>query len=274
MVLVPGDRELNPLKLRRMLGGAKIEEADEATVLQVAGPCGSIGPVGLDLPIYADAALKGAADVIVGANKEGFHLLHVSLERDAKVLAYEDLVTVIEGDACPKCGKPLVIRRGTEVGQCFKLGTKYSEAFGATYLDETGAPRIMTMGCYGIGVSRTLQAIVEQSNDANGIIWPAAVAPYQVGLLILDTDNPEVVEKAEALAKDLEAKGVDVFIDDRAERPGVKFKDADLIGFPVRVVAGTKGFTKGGFEIRRRTEKDSAIVAPEAAVETIQSLLA
>ena len=274
MVLVPGDRELNPLKLRRMLGGAKIEEADEATVLQVAGPCGSIGPVGLDLPIYADAALKGAADVIVGANKEGFHLLHVSLERDAKVLAYEDLVTVIEGDACPKCGKPLVIRRGTEVGQCFKLGTKYSEAFGATYLDETGAPRIMTMGCYGIGVSRTLQAIVEQSNDANGIIWPAAVAPYQVGLLILDTDNPEVVEKAEALAKDLEAKGVDVFIDDRAERPGVKFKDADLIGFPVRVVAGTKGFTKGGFEIRRRTEKDSAIVAPEAAVETILSLLA
>lgn len=274
MVLVPGDRELNPLKLRRLLGGAKIEEADEATVLQAAGPCGSIGPVGLDLPVYADAALKGAADVVVGANKEGFHLQHVSLERDAKVLAYEDLVTVVEGDACPKCGKPLVIRRGTEVGQCFKLGTKYSEAFGASYLDETGAPRIMTMGCYGIGVSRTLQAIVEQSNDENGIIWPASVAPYQVTLLVLDTDNPEVVEKAAALAKALEAKGVDVFIDDRAERPGVKFKDADLIGFPVRVVAGTKGFAKGGFEVRRRTEKDSAIIAPEAAVDAILSLLA
>ena len=274
MVLVPGDRELNPLKLRRLLNGAKIEEADEATVLQVAGPCGSIGPVGLDLPIYADAALKGAADVIVGANKEGYHLQHVSLERDAKVLAYEDLVTVTEGDICPKCGQPLVIRRGTEVGQCFKLGTKYSEAFNATYLDETGAPRILTMGCYGIGVSRTLQAIVEQSNDANGIIWPASVAPYQVGLLILDPDNPEVVEKAEALAAELEAKGADVFIDDRAERPGVKFKDADLIGFPVRVVAGAKGFAKGGFEVRRRTEKDSAIVAPEAAAETVLSLLA
>jgi prolyl-tRNA synthetase len=274
MVLVPGDRELNPLKLRRLLGGAKIEDADEATVLKVAGPCGSIGPVGLDLPVYADLALKGAADVVVGTNKEGFHLQHVSLERDAKVIAYEDLVTVIEGDVCPKCGKPLVIRRGTEVGQCFKLGTKYSEAFGATYLDETGAPRIMTMGCYGIGVSRTLQAIVEQSNDANGIIWPAAVAPYQVGLLILDTDDAEVVAKAEALAKDLEAQGIDVFIDDRAERPGVKFKDADLIGFPVRVVAGTKGFAKGGFEVRRRTEKDSAIVAPEAAVEAIRALLA
>lgn len=273
MVLVPGDRELNPLKLRRLLNGAKIEDADEATVMQVAGPCGSIGPVGLDLPIYADLSLKGAADVIVGANKEGYHLLHVSLERDAKVLAYEDLVTVTEGDTCPKCGKPLVIRRGTEVGQCFKLGTKYSEAFNATYLDETGAPRIMTMGCYGIGVSRTLQAIVEQSNDENGIIWPAAVAPYQVGLLVLDPDNPEVVQKADELAEALEAQGVDVFIDDRSERPGVKFKDADLIGFPVRVVAGAKGFAKGGFEVRRRTEKDSAIVAPEVAVETIAALL-
>lgn len=274
MVLVPGDREVNLLKLRRVLGGAKIEEADEATVLSVAGPCGSIGPVGVELPVYADRALKEAADVIVGANKEGFHLRHVSLARDAKILAYEDLVIVAEHDACPKCGKPLAIRRGTEVGQCFKLGTKYSEAFGASYLDETGAPRIMTMGCYGIGVSRTLQAIVEQSNDENGIIWPAAVAPYQVGLLVLDPDNPDVVAKADALAEALEANGVDVFIDDRSERPGVKFKDADLIGFPIRVVAGAKGFAKGGFEVRRRTEKDSAIVPPEKMVETILSLLA
>lgn len=273
MVLVPGDRELNLLKLRRILGGAKIEEADEATVLAVAGPCGSIGPVGLELPIYADLSLKGAANVVVGANKEGYHLLHVSLERDVKIVSYEDVVIVAEGDTCPKCGKPLVIRRGTEVGQCFKLGTKYSEAFNATYLDETGAPRIMTMGCYGIGVSRTLQAIVEQSNDDNGIIWPAAVAPYQVGLLVLDPDNPEVVEKADDLAAELEAKGVDVFIDDRSERPGVKFKDADLIGFPVRVVAGAKGFAKGGFEVRRRTEKDSTIVAPEATVDAVLSLL-
>lgn len=273
MVLVPGDRELNQLKLRRVLGGAKIEEADEATVLAAVGPCGSIGPVGVKLPIYADISLKGAADVIVGANKEGFHLRHVSLERDAQVIAYEDVVTVTEGDRCPKCGQPLTIRRGTEVGQCFKLGKKYSEAFGATYLDETGAPRTMTMGCYGIGVSRTLQAIVEQSNDEQGIIWPAAVAPYQVGLLILDADDPEVVAAAERLAQALEVRGADVFIDDRQERPGVKFKDADLIGFPVRVVAGTKGFAKGGFEVRRRTEKESVIVAPDAAAEMILSLL-
>ncbi len=273
MVLVPGDREVNEPKLRRFLNGAKIEEADEATILKVAGPVGSIGPVGVSIPVYADKSLEGMADGIIGANKEGFHVKHVSLARDTKIVAYEDLTVVTKGDLCPKCGQPLDIRRGTEVGQCFKLGTKYSKAMGATYLDENGVAQVLTMGCYGIGVSRTLQAIVEQSNDANGIIWPASVAPYQVNLLILDPDNPEVVAKAETLAADLEARGIDVFIDDRAERPGVKFKDADLIGLPVRVVAGAKGFEKGGFEIRRRTEKDSAIIAPEQAVETIAQLL-
>ncbi len=274
MVLVPGDRELNEVKLRRLLGGKRIEEADEATVLQAVGPCGSIGPVGAKLPIYADKALEGAADMIVGANEEGHHLVHVSLARDVTVTAYEDLVLVREGDGCPKCGQPLTIRRGTEVGQCFKLGTKYSQAMGATYLDETGTAKPITMGCYGIGVSRTLQAIVEQSNDENGIIWPAAVAPYQVALLLLDPDNPEVVAKAEALADELEARGIDVFLDDRAERPGVKFKDADLIGLPIRVVAGAKGLAKGGFEVRARTEKDSAIIAPEAAAQAIAERLA
>ncbi len=273
MVLVPGDRELSETKLRRMLGGKKIEEADEATVRNVAGPCGSIGPVGVTVPVYADRSLEGAADMVVGANQEGFHLKHVSLARDAQVVSYEDLVTVREGDACPKCGQPLVIRRGTEVGQCFKLGTKYSKAMGATFLDEKGAPQTLTMGCYGIGVSRTLQAIVEQSNDDNGIIWPVSVAPYQVALLLLDPDSPEVVAKTEALAAELEARGIDVFLDDRAERPGVKFKDADLIGLPIRVVAGAKGLAKGGFEVRLRTEKDSAIVAPEIAAETIAQRL-
>lgn len=273
MVLIPGDRELSETKLRRLFGGAKVEEADEAAVAQVAGPVGSIGPVGVSLPVYADCALKGAADVVVGANKEGFHLAHVSLARDAKVVAYEDLVTVREGDCCPKCGAALALRRGTEVGQCFKLGTKYSAAMGATYLDEQGASKPIVMGCYGIGVSRTLQAIVEQSNDADGIIWPAAVAPCQVNLLILDPDNAEVVAQAEALGQALEARGIDVFVDDRAERPGVKFKDADLIGLPVRVVAGAKSLAKGGFEIRPRTERDSAVIAPGKAADAIAEML-
>ena len=273
LVLVPGDRELSETKLRRLFGGAKVEEADEATVAQVAGPVGSIGPVGVSIPVYADRALEGAADMVVGANKEGFHLAHVSLARDAKVVAYEDLVTVRESDQCPKCGASLALRRGTEVGQCFKLGTKYSAAMGATYLDEQGAAKPIVMGCYGIGVSRTLQAIVEQSNDADGIIWPAAVAPCQVNLLILDPDDAEVVAQAEALGQALEARGIDVFVDDRAERPGVKFKDADLIGLPVRVVAGAKSLAKGGFEIRRRTERDSAVVAPDQAADAIAQML-
>ena len=273
LVLVPGDRELSETKLRRLFGGAKVEEADEATVAQVAGPVGSIGPVGVSIPVYADRALEGAADMVVGANKAGFHLAHVSLARDAKVMAYEDLVTVREGDQCPKCGASLALRRGTEVGQCFKLGTKYSAAMGATYLDEQGAAKPIVMGCYGIGVSRTLQAIVEQSNDADGIIWPAAVAPCQVNLLILDPDDAEVVAQAEALGQALEARGIDVFVDDRAERPGVKFKDADLIGLPVRVVAGAKSLAKGGFEIRRRTERDSAVVAPDQAADAIAQML-
>ena len=273
MALVPGDREPSETKLRRLFGGAKVEEADPETVARLAGPVGSIGPVGLDLPLYADRALEGAADMVVGANKEGFHLIHVSLARDAKVTAYEDLATVRAGDLCPKCGKPLEIRRGTEVGQCFKLGTKYSAAMGATYLDEQGTAKPLVMGCYGIGVSRTLQAIVEQSNDEHGIIWPAAVAPCQVALLILDTDVPEVVAQAEALGAELERLGIDVFVDDRAERPGVKFKDADLIGLPIRVVAGAKGLAKGGFEIRRRTERDSAIVPPAEAAQAIAGML-
>lgn len=273
MVLVRGDRELNELKLRRFLNGVKIEPASDETVAAAVGPCGSIGPVGVSLPVYADIELRGAADRVVGANREGFHLRHVSLDRDTQVRAYADLVTVREGDLCPKCGAPLVVRRGTEVGQCFKLGTKYSEAFGATYLDESGKARVMQMGCYGIGVSRTLQAIVEQSNDANGIIWPKAVAPYQVNLLLLDPDNDEVVAKAETLAAELESRGIDVFMDDRAERPGVKFKDADLIGLPIRVVAGAKSLSKGGFEIRRRTDADSLLVAPEAAADTVADLL-
>lgn len=274
MVLVRGDRELNELKLRRFLNGAKIEAALDETVADAVGPCGSIGPVGVKIPVYADIELQGAADRIVGANREGFHLRHVSLARDAQVKAYADLVTVREGDLCPKCGAPLTIRRGTEVGQCFKLGTKYSQAFGATFLDESGKARVMQMGCYGIGVSRTLQAIVEQSNDANGIIWPKAVAPFQVNLLLLDPDNAEVVSKAEALAAELEARGIDVFMDDRPERPGVKFKDADLIGLPVRVVAGAKGLSKGGFELRRRTDTESVIVAPESAADAVAAMLA
>lgn len=273
MALVSGDRELNELKLKRVIGCSRVELADDATIVSMAGPVGSIGPVGVKLPIYADSDLKGVNDVVVGANVEGTHIRHVSLERDTTITEYADLTIVTENDLCPHCSDPLSIKRGIEVGHVFKLGTKYTTAFNSKFLTDKGTTDTMVMGCYGIGVSRTLQAVIEQSNDANGIIWPASIAPYHVNLLVLDPDNANIVNQVEVLARSLEDAGIEVFIDDRAERPGVKFKDADLIGLPVRVVAGAKSLDKGGFEIRLRTESDSHIIAPEMAVSYILKTL-
>ncbi|HPC49723.1 MAG TPA: His/Gly/Thr/Pro-type tRNA ligase C-terminal domain-containing protein, partial [Kiritimatiellia bacterium] len=173
------------------------------------------------------------------------------------------------GDLCPRCGKPLQLRRGIEVGHVFKLGTKYSESFDAVYLNEKGQSEQMVMGCYGIGVTRTLQAVIEQSHDADGIIWPVSVAPFAVSLLLLDPRDERVYDVVAQLEAELEACGIDVFVDDREERPGVKFKDADLIGCPVRVVAGAKGLAKGGVEIKLRTGKESEIVPVEQAAAAI-----
>ena len=281
MVCVPGDRDVNDVKLKRFLGAKTLALADFDTVLAATGAnAGSVGPVkpaDASLRIVADASLKGATGRIVGANKDGFHLRDVDLARDTSLKDgdFADLVVVKEGDTCPHCGKPIVIKRGIEVGQVFKLGTKYSGAFKANYKNDRLEEKTMIMGCYGVGVSRTLQAIIEQSHDANGIVWPAAVAPYQVVIELLDPADASVAKVADDLEAALEAAGVDVIVDDRAERPGVKFKDADLIGFPVRVVAGAKGLANGGVEVKRRSEDKSMtrVVAPEAAVETVMSLL-
>ncbi len=273
MVLIAGDRELNEPKLKRFLACKTLVMATDAEMAAAAGPAGFAGPVGVQIPVYADLGLKGACDMIAGANRDGFHLLHVDLGRDAVVAAYEDLATVVAGDSCPRCGGELGLRRGIEVGHVFKLGTKYTQAFDSRYLDEKGKNELMVMGCYGIGVSRTLQAVIEQNHDENGILWPASIAPYHVTLLLLDPGDPAVVEAAGRLEAELEARGVDVFVDDREERPGVKFKDADLVGFPIRVVAGAKSLAKGGFEVKRREEKDSLVVAPEATVQTVLTLL-
>lgn len=273
---VPGDRELNELKFRRLLGVKKLELADEATIRKVTGaPVGFAGPVGLAMPVpvYADQALKGAKDRITGANKEGTHIKHVDLARDAKITAYEDLVIVGAGDICPHCGQPMNLKRGIEVGHVFKLGTKYTEAFDARYLSVEGKRELMVMGCYGIGVTRTLQAVIEQNHDKDGILWPASVAPFAVTLLELDPKDAKVCEIVDTLEKALEAKGIDVFVDDREERPGVKFKDADLIGCPVRVVVGARGLAKGGIEIKARASKDVKLVPPEQAVAEIEALL-
>jgi len=268
--LIPGNRDLNEHKFKRLLNAKQLALADEATIEKVTGaPVGFAGPVGLAIPVYADRALRGAADRTVGANKADTHLTHVALERDATVTAFDDLVVVGSGDACPHCGKPLQLKRGIEVGHVFKLGTKYTESFQASYLTDKGQSELMVMGCYGIGVTRTLQAVIEQSHDADGIVWPISVAPYAVSLLLLDPKDPAVCAVVDALEQALAARGLDVLVDDREERPGVKFKDADLIGCPIRVVVGAKGLAKGGVEIKLRTSKEVALVPAEQAADAI-----
>ncbi len=281
MVCVPGDRDVNEVKLKRFLGAKELALADNSAVLAATGAnAGFVGPVkpaDAAMRIVADVSLKGAEGRVVGANKDGFHLRNVSLARDTAIAGadYADLTIVKAGDACPHCAAALEIKRGIEVGQVFKLGVKYSKAFNAVYKNDNLEEKLMIMGCYGIGVSRTLQAIIEQSHDKDGILWPDAVAPYRVVIELLDPGVAEVAKIAETLESALEARGVDTIVDDREERPGVKFKDADLIGFPVRVVVGAKGLAAGGVEIKRRCEDKSKtrVVAPGDAVAAVLECL-
>ena len=281
MVCVPGDRDVNDVKLKHFLDVKKLELADSEMVLKASGAnAGSVGPVkpaDASIRIVCDQELKGAKGCIVGANKDDVHLKNVDLARDCNIADadFADLVVVRDGDICAKCGKPMVIKRGIEVGHVFKLGTKYTDAFNAVYKTDDLKEATMIMGCYGIGVSRTVQAVIEQSHDKDGIIWPAAVAPYQVCISLLDPDQAEVAAVADKLEAELEAMGVDVIVDDRAERPGVKFKDADLIGFPVRVVVGAKGLANGGVEVKRRDQDKSQmkIVPAAEAAAAIKALL-
>ena len=273
--LVAGDREVNEHKLKRALGCKRMELADDATVRKVTtAPVGFAGPVGLALPIYADFGLRGAMDRFTGANKADTHVAHVDLSRDVKITEFLDLSIVGAGDTCPRCDGTLRVARGIEVGHVFKLGTKYSEAFQAKVLNEKGQAETLVMGCYGIGVTRTLQAVIEQSRDKDGIVWPVSVAPYTVALLLLDPKDAAVTAAAEKLAQELEALGIDVLLDDREERPGVKFKDADLIGLPYRVVAGAKSLAKGGVEVKSRTSKESLLVPADQAAAKIAELVA
>ena len=270
------------MKLKRFLGAQKVELAGFDMVLEAAGAnAGSVGPVkpaDASLRIVADISLKFAKGRIVGANKDDYHLKDVDFTRDVKIAEsdFADLIVCGAGDACPKCGKTMELKRGIEVGQVFKLGTKYTQAFNTVYKDEEANDKLCIMGCYGVGVTRTLQAVIEQSHDKDGIIWPASISPYQVVIDLLDPDDTEVVKVSDELEAKLEAMGVDVIVDDRAERPGVKFKDADLIGFTVRAVVGRKGLDKGGIEIKRRSEDKSQmkIVPPEDAVSAITDALA
>lgn len=262
-VLVRGDREVNDIKLKNLLKAQDVELADAATVQAVtAAPVGFAGPVALDVPVYADAELQGGTDYVVGANAADAHLKHVDLARDAAVTAWADLRAITSDDQCPRCGGRMELTRGIEVGHIFMLGLKYSEAMHAVFLDENGKEQTMIMGCYGIGVSRVAAAAIEQNHDEHGIVFPPPVAPFECVLLNLDPRSEEVNAKVEEIYALLQGMGIEVLLDDREERPGVKFKDADLLGIPMQLVVGGKGLGRGIVECKdRRTGEKSELSA-------------
>jgi prolyl-tRNA synthetase len=273
-VLLPGNRDVNEIKLNKLFPGAEL--ADPETIRQVTGAeVGFAGPIGLKIPVVADRSLKGLKGGVTGANETDMHLRNVDLERDAGITDYVDVALAYAGDLAPNGVGRLVEKRGVEVGHVFKLGTKYSEALGANFLDENGKSHPAVMGCYGIGVSRTLQAVIEQSNDANGIIWPISVAPFELLITVLSPKDETCMKLAEDIKTILEAQGVDVLLDDREERPGFKFKDADLLGLPLRLTIGERGLAKGEVELKARTDKDfEAIPAEVAAVRVFEKITA
>ncbi len=252
--LVRGDRELNEIKLKKLLKANEVSMASPEQIRAWTGaPVGFAGPVGFTAGrIVADKELLSGTDWVVGANMAETHIMHVDLQRDVANLDYADLRVITEADVCPHCSAPVKLARGIEVGHIFKLGTKYSKALGAIYLDETGNEQTIIMGCYGIGVSRVVAACVEQSHDDNGIIFPPALAPFDVELINLDPGNATVSAQADELYICLTDLGFDVLFDDREERPGVKFKDADLIGLPVQITLGGRGLARGIVELKNR----------------------
>lgn len=274
-VLARGDHEVNDVKVQRVHPCLSLEMAEEADVEKLVGcTFGSLGPVGLNsVKIYADLAVEQMVNLVCGANEEAYHFVNVNPGRDFQVTGYYDLRMLKEGEACPKCGKICQSARGIEVGQIFKLGTKYSEALGATYLDENGKEQVIHMGCYGVGVSRTMAAAIEQNHDDNGMIWPKTIAPYHVVVVPISAKDEAQMAIAEQLYGDLQKRGIEVMLDDRNERPGVKFKDADLIGYPVRITVGKKAVEEQVIEYKLRTAAENEVVNLSDVVEKVVSYI-
>ena len=260
-LLVSGSHEANEIKLKNFLKVDSLVMADEKTISKVTGgPMGFSGPVGLKIKILADHGLRDAANMVTGANKKDRHFVNVTVDRDFKPNAWLDARVITPFDPCPVCGGKINIKHAIEIGHTFKLGTKYSAALGANFLDKNGKSHAMVMGCYGIGVNRILAASIEVSHDDDGIIWPRSLCPYEIVVIPLNVENKTLLKFSEAIYADMCELGLDVIIDDRNERAGVKFKDADLIGFPLQVVIGERNFEKGKVELKTRKDKKSELV--------------
>jgi prolyl-tRNA synthetase len=275
LILMCGNDQLNESKLSGALGGEfRAMDADELKALTGAD-AGSIGPLGLKgFRIIADKRLEGANNLISGANRNDYHLGNIDLSRDTKVDAYYDLRTVEPDETCTHCSSPLRIVNAIELGHIFKLGTKYSESLNVTFLDENGQSKPVVMGSYGIGIERILACAIEQSHDANGIIWDKALAPYDVHLIAINMSNKDIVLAADEIYKLLNEAGIETILDDRANvSPGFKFKDADLLGMPIQVIVGEKGLKNNQVEIKIRRTGERSMVARESILTTVQTLL-
>ncbi len=276
LVLIRGDLDVNEPKLQSLLGASQVSMAGDEVILEKTGsPAGFVGPIGLTgLPIVADLSVTGMLNFFCGRNKEGYHYKNANYGRDFKADKVGDIGFARGGDPCPRCdGGLLEAHRGIEVGHIFYLGTKYSEALGCKYLDQRGDSQAAFMGCYGIGIGRTLAAAIEQSYDENGIIWPLAIAPYEVVILPLQAKVEEVQRESEALYRTLCSQGVDVALDDRDERPGIKFKDADLLGYPLQIIIGERNLHKGQVEVKERRTGKICCVSLEGLHQFVRNFL-
>lgn len=273
-VLLRGDAQVEEVKLKNLLGAAHIELADDKQLYDATGvPSGYLGPVGISIKVVADQEVAVMRNFVVGAGEKNYHLKNVNLGRDFEVAAMGDIRQITEDDPCPACGGKLQLTEGIEVGHIFKLGTAYSESMQAVFQDSDGQENPFVMGCYGIGVSRIVAAAIEQNHDKDGMIFPVPLAPFQVIILNLGSKDSEITGSAESLYEELSKWGIDVLLDDRDERPGSKFKDADLLGIPFRVTVGKRLQKDGVVELRRRRDGYSEDVDPEQLVELLKARL-
>ena len=269
--MVEADREVNEVKLTKLLGASEIELASEEDVNRITNArVGFAGPIGLEIPVIMDENIKVKKNFIVGANKSDYHLKDVNL-KDFKPEIIADIKNIKEGDICPKCGGKIHFKKGIEIGNTFKLGTKYSEKLGLNYLDKDNKLNPVQMGCYGIGVGRIIAAAIEQNHDDKGIIWPMSIAPFKVAIVLIDRKNDMQRETAEKLYEELNKLGIDTMLDDRDERPGVKFNDMELIGIPVRITVGKK-INDGEVEVKLRTESEVSIVKVEDVIDEVNKM--